>query len=229
MLVRYRSWPGFFDFTPFVLLKSALPEAQLDSLREAVLTSPYLAANTLNHRFQGTRGFSVVFTREGDSKLARQFPVFHEYLGQVLHPKCNAFFLNPLVVQAGSRVAPHVDRSLRSFTKPDEPPNPVRVTVLYLQVPDGLKGGHLILHSHRPLVDIEPAVNKMVLFRGDLRHEVTELVAQEGQERISLVCEQYRLPPRLLERVPTFEIRSKRPFEDFLQAELTPHGLETQA
>lgn len=220
-LARYRSWPGFFDFTPFALLRPAVPEEQLEALRQSVLESPYLAANTLNHRFSGTRGFSVVFTLEGRPRVARQFPVFDRYLEEILHPRCNAFFLNPLVVQGGSRVAPHVDRSLRSFTKPDEPPNPVRVVVLYLQVPEQLTGGRLILHGNRPLVDIEPAVNKLVYFRGDLRHEVTELQAQEGQERVSLVCEQYRLPARLLERVPPFEIRSKRPFEEFLQAELS--------
>lgn len=219
-LARYRSWPGFFDFTPFALVRPAVPEDQLEALRQAVLSSPYLAANTLNHRFSGTRGFSVVFTQEGKARVARQFPAFSEYLDLVLHPRCNAFFLNPLVVQGGSRVAPHVDRSLRSFTKPDEPPNPVRVVVLYLQVPEELTGGRLILHGNRPLVDIEPAANKLVFFRGDLRHEVTELEAREGQERISLVCEQYRLPAALLERVPPFEIRSKRPFEEFLQAEL---------
>jgi hypothetical protein len=220
VLLKYRSWPGFFDFTPFALVRPAVPEEQLQALRSAVLESPYLAANTLNHRFSGTRGFSVVFTLEGRDKVARQFSVFNAYLDSVLHPRCNAFFLNPLVVQGGSRVAPHVDRSLRSYTRPDEPPNPLRVVVLYLQVPAEMSGGRLILHGNRPLVDIEPLENKMVFFRGDLRHEVTELVAQEGQERISLVCEQYRLPARLLERVPPFEIRSKRPFEDFLQAEL---------
>lgn len=219
-IARYKTWPGFFDWTPFALVRPALPAEQIEALRQCVLSSPYLAANNLNHRFSGTRGFSVVFRLEGRARIAREFPLFDQYLSEILHPRCNAFFLNPLVVLGGSRVAPHVDRSLRSYTRPEEPPNPVRVVVLYLQVPENLKGGHLILHSNRPLVDIEPEPNKMVFFRGDLRHEVTELEAQEGQERVSLVCEQYRLPPALLESIPSFEIRSKRPFDDFLQAEL---------
>ncbi|MEW6283759.1 MAG: 2OG-Fe(II) oxygenase [Candidatus Eremiobacterota bacterium] len=221
--MRYRNWPGLFSMSPFKIVHPALPPEQVERLRQAVVESPYLAANTLNYRFSGTRGFSVIFRREGLDRLWRQFPDFSAYVEEILHPKCNAFFLNPLVIARGSRVAPHVDRSLRSWTAPDEPPDPVRVVVLYLQVPEQLEGGRLILHGRRPLVEVVPAVNKLVLFRGYLRHEVTELGGAEeaGCGRISLVCEQYRLPLGMVERIPEYEIRTKRPFEEFLQDELS--------
>lgn len=170
-------------------------------------------------------GFSVAFRREGLGHMESHFPEFMEYLTAVLHPAANAFFLNPLVIYRGSRVAPHIDRSLKSWTVPDVPPCPTKVSVLYVDVPKDLEGGAFVLHRRRPVATIQPRKNLLLEFQGKLRHEVTEVLRagpdpELPQPRISLVCEHYRLAPHLLARVPAFHVRTKRTFEEFLQAEL---------
>lgn len=206
----------------------AFPAGYVEALRRCVLNSPYLAANNLNYRFTGTRGFSVVFRREGLTRVREQFPVFAPYLDRTVDDACNAFFLNPLVVgepeAPGERpvgVAPHIDRSLRSFTAPHEPPNPLRVSVLYAQVPAGMRGGVLrFYHSCVPVGWVRPRENMLVHFQGWLRHEVTAAHLPAGTSRVSLVCEHYRLDEVLLARVPVFTVRSTRGFDGFLEAEL---------
>lgn len=209
--------PGWLK--PFREAPDLLPAEALETLRQDILRSPYLADTTLNERFAGTRGFTVVFTREGLDEVERHFPSFIPYLVKVLHPRCNAFYLNPLVIRKGARVQPHRDRSLRSWVKPREPGYPLKVSVLYVQKPDELRGGQLILHRRGPVGRFDPRPNLLVEFRGFLRHEVTEVVC-DGDEipaRISLVCEQYRLPAAVLELVPPFAVKSKRTFEDFMK------------
>lgn len=200
----------------------------VEALRRYILGSPYLAANNLNYRFSGTRGFSVVFRREGLARVREQFPIFAPYLDQTVDDGCNAFFLNPLVVGEPEKpsdppvgVAMHVDRSLRSFTAPHEPPNPLRVSVLYAQVPAGMRGGILrFYHRFVPVGWVRPRENMLVHFQGWLRHEVTAAHLPTGTCRMSLVCEHYRLDEAMLARVPVFTVRSMRGFEGFLEAEM---------
>jgi hypothetical protein len=267
-------------------VSDAFPLRYVDELRDSILASPYLAANNLNYRFTGTRGFSVVFRREGLARVREEFPSFAPYLDAVVDERCNAFFLNPLVIgqpagadepppgaegrtaaqgdreatkelsagaegrtaaqggreatkefPAGSsprrgrgsggaiapvRVAPHVDRSLRSFTLPIEPPNPLRVTVLYVEVPAGMRGGDLRLY-HRlwPVGRVRPRRNLLIQFQGWLRHEVRPARLPDARPRVSLVCEHYILDEDALARIPPFTVRSMSPFERFLEAELT--------
>ena len=84
--------------------------------------SPYFAINNLNRDFVNTKGFSVVFQRAGLAEVEQKFPYFKPYLDLALQPNCNAFYLNPLLLKEGSRVDPHIDRSLRSYCKTIEPP-----------------------------------------------------------------------------------------------------------
>lgn len=170
------------------------------------MASPYLALNNLNRDFVATKGFSVVFRRSHLATVAEQFPVFKRYLDTALQPDCNAFYLNPLLLKAGSRVDPHIDRSLRSYCKTIQPPD--WVSVLYVSVPDDLEGGELVLRSRQRTVgQIKPQANTLVLFQGDLTHSVTAVV--KGGERLSLVCEQYSLDEKELEEIPAFKLESR--------------------
>lgn len=220
-----RPEPRLWYLRPYAVTEEAFPKSWLEECRRKILDSPLLSASTLNYRFSGTLGFSVAFRREGLEQMEAHFPEFMDYLKAVLHPSGNAFFLNPLVIYRGSRVAPHIDRSLKSWTVPDVPPCPAKVSVLYVDVPADLEGGAFVLHRRRPVATVQPRKNLLLEFQGKLRHEVTEVLKAGPdpdlpQPRISLVCEHYRLPPRLLARVPTFHVRTKRSFEEFLQAEL---------
>jgi len=155
----------------------------------------------------GTKGFSVVFQRSHLEKVIQQFPFFKPYLDYALQPDCNAFYLNPLVLTSGSRVDPHIDRSLRSYCKTIDPPQ--LVSVLYVQVPAGLIGGELILRNRKQQVgQIKPEMNKLVYFQGDLTHSVK--VVQTPGTRLSLVCEQYNLDPDELSEIPGLAIESRK-------------------
>ncbi|MBW4422373.1 MAG: 2OG-Fe(II) oxygenase [Myxacorys californica WJT36-NPBG1] len=184
----------------------AFPLSYLNDLRGEILASSYLAVNNLNRDFVGTQGFSVVFQRLGLETVKQKFPFFKPYLDLVLQPTCNAFYLNPLLLREGSRVDPHIDRSLRSYCKTIDPPT--IVSVLYVQLPKALQGGELVLRNHKQQVgQIKPQVNMVVHFQGDLTHSVNTLKVPDT--RLSLVCEQYSLSDAELQDIPEFTVESR--------------------
>ena len=179
----------------------------LSKLQKQILACSYFSVNNLNRDFVGTKGFSLVFQRSGISEVERHFPFFKPYLSVALQPTCNAFYLNPLLLQTGSRVDKHIDRSLRSYCKTIQPPD--TVSVLYVQVPDILEGGDLVLHCHKRKVGcIRPQFNTLLFFQGDLTHSVKE-VKSPVSTRLSLVCEQYNLLETELDEIPEFLIESR--------------------
>lgn len=185
---------------------NAFPLYYLNDLRGEILACSYLAINNLNRDFIGTKGFSVVFQRSEIGQVERRFPFFKPYLEQALQPTCNAFYLNPLLLVEGSRVDPHIDRSLRSYCKTVEPP--LVVSVLYVQIPPNLEGGELVLRRHKQQVgQIKPQVNTLLYFQGDLTHSVNAV--KTAGTRLSLVCEQYSLSETELEDIPAFTIESR--------------------
>jgi hypothetical protein len=180
--------------------------AYLHTLRGEILSCPYFAVNNLNRDFVGTKGFSIVFQRAGLETVRQQFPFFVPYFDRALESDCNAFYLNPLLLREGSRVDPHIDRSLRSYCKTVEPP--AIVSVLYVQVPPDLQGGELVLRNHRQQVgQIKPKANTLLHFQGDLTHSVNP-VRVDGT-RLSLVCEQYNLSAIELQEIPEFTVESR--------------------
>lgn len=191
-----------------------------------VSTSPYLAPTTLNAGFAGTLGFSVTFKRGlGERKIAKYLPETSRYLERLLDPLCNAFFLNPLVILESRHVDEHVDCSLRTWTYPEEPPCPLKVSVLYLEVPALVgRGGELLLYRWGRAKAITPKPNLLVEFDGTLPHEVSTVATESGgsqqSRRISLVCEQYQLEEELLERIPDHHLNSHCRFESFLEKEV---------
>ena len=184
----------------------AFPPAYLRSLKRRILSSPCFTTNTLNRDFVRTRGFSIVFRADSRERVEREFPFFGAYLARALRADCNAFYLNPLQLERGSRVDPHVDRSLRSYCK--EVSVPVTVSVLYVDVPADLRGGALVLaRGKKQLARLAPATGTLLYFDGDLTHSI-EPMESEGA-RLSLVCEQYALDEDELERVPSFAIETR--------------------
>ena len=185
---------------------NAFAASYLDDLRGGLLDCPYFAVNNLNRDFVGTKGFSVVFQRSHLETVAQKFPFFEPYLDLALEPDCNAFYLNPLLLQEGSRVDPHIDRSLRSYCKTINPPD--SVSVLYVQVPPALQGGELVLRDHKRQVgQVKPQVNLLIHFQGDLTHSVNAV--KVPGTRLSLVCEQYNLDESELREIPEFTLESR--------------------
>lgn len=185
---------------------NAFPSDYLNNLWGEIQACPYFAINNLNRDFVATKGFSVVFQRSGLAKVEQQFPYFKLYLDLALQPNCNAFYLNPLQLKEGSRVDPHIDRSLRSYSKTIEPP--AVVSVLYVRLPADMEGGELVLRSHkRQLGQIKPQFNTLVYFQGDLTHSVNPV--KTPGNRLSLVCEQYSLGETELQEIPEFTVESR--------------------
>jgi hypothetical protein len=185
---------------------NAFPSAYLSVLQGEILACPFFAINNLNRDFVGTKGFSVVFQRSALKTVYQRFPFFKLYLDRALQPACNAFYLNPLLLTHGSRVDPHIDRSLRSYCKTIEPP--AIVSVLYVHVPAPLQGGELVLRNRKQQVgQIQPQPNTLVCFQGDLTHSVNAV--QVPGQRLSLVCEQYQLSDEELQEIPEFTIESR--------------------
>lgn len=185
---------------------NAFPSEYLNNLWGEIHACPYFSINNLNRDFVGTKGFSVVFVRSHLSMVEQQFPYFKPYLDLALQANCNAFYLNPLLLKEGSRVDPHIDRSLRSYCKTIEPP--VVVSVLYVRVPADMQGGELVLRSHkRQLGQIKPQMNNLLHFQGDLTHSVNGV--KSPGERLSLVCEQYNLSDAELQEIPQFTVESR--------------------
>ncbi len=185
---------------------NVLSPRQLSRLWEKVNASSYFTTNNLNRDFVNTKGFSLVFTREGLPQVEKACPFFKSYLERALQPDCNAFYLNPLLLSQGSRVDPHIDRSLRSYCKTIDPP--WLVSVLYVRLPDLMEGGELMLSLGKKQVGkITPQANTLVFFQGDLTHSVNALKTK-GQ-RLSIVCEQYCLTTAQLEAIPRFTIESR--------------------
>jgi predicted 2-oxoglutarate/Fe(II)-dependent dioxygenase YbiX len=184
----------------------AFSQAYLNQLQGEILACPYFVVNNLNRDFVGTKGFSVVFRRSHLSIVEARFPYFKAYLIRALNPECNAFYLNPLSLESGSRVDPHIDRSLRSYCKTIAPP--ALVSVLYIAVPGDIVGGELVLRFHKRQVGlIRPQPNTLLFFQGNLTHSINP-VTSAGM-RLSLVCEQYSLDNSQLQEIPDFTLESR--------------------
>jgi hypothetical protein len=188
--------------------RSRFSPEYLVELRKRIHQTPYLAPNNLTTDFVGARGFSVVFKRSSMDQVKARFEWMAPYMDALLDPDSNAFYFNPLLLVASSRVDPHIDRSLRAYCRTVEPPR--YVSVLYVTLPEAMSGGQLVLsHGKREVGRVTPEVNKVVRFQGDLLHHVTPLGPEARGERLSVICEQYDLPEALLAMIPDLGLESR--------------------
>jgi hypothetical protein len=205
-------WGGAFRLQTFVhRTPEALPPETIASIRAAILGSPLLGESNLTEQFSGTYGFSISFRREAVDQVKARFSAFAPFLDAALLPGCNAFLLNPLLIQNGRGVGTHIDRSLKAYGAGIG--CPIAVSVLYVQVPERLAGGELRLyHRGQRVAALAPMPRSLLTFRGDMTHEVVAVEAGApdlSAARISLVVEQYRVPENLKAQVPHFEVRNR--------------------
>lgn len=223
---------GPLHLVPFRRVRRALAGARLDAVREGVLGSPLIGSSTLAGSFQGSRGFGVTFTEAGLPELLRRFPFLEPYwararagpperllqpllgrLREAAPPRPNAFFLNLLMLGAGASVERHVDATL---AKPsgELSATPLLVSVLYLRVPRGAQGGHLVLDDGRRLRGlVAPREGHLIHFDGRLTHRVEPFLGGRAEAaRASLVLEQYHFAPEAHARLPAFQVHSRAGF-----------------
>jgi len=206
---------------PYRFTKDLLAPEQLSALQKEITESPYLAPEALNKGERGTYGYSLIFRRSSILRVCREMPAFRPYLEKTLDGRCNAFFINPLVISEGQQVAAHADRSLGELT---QVPYPVKTSVLYLRVPPDLEGGRLSFYVLGiPVGRVTPQENALVEFPGAVRHSV-EKVRVCGVPRVSLVCEQYIVKPEVLEKLPEYLLSTEREFSDFMETAIGGEG-----
>lgn len=214
----------------------AVDEDALARLEQELARSPFVGESPLSGTFLQSRGFAIVFTRAGEGELRARFPSLAPYLELALSRQArrslvsvkdrllgkseplapNAFYLNVLVLGPGDEVGAHIDATLQDLSGSEDFPQ--LVSVLYLRCPSA--GGRLRLwRGPAHVADIEPARGAFVCFDGELTHAVLPFGAgDESEARLSLVCEQYALPPEALARVPAFRLHSKAGFGGYLAA-----------
>ena len=201
-------------------------------------TTEGIGPNPLGGTFKATQGIGWTLTTPGFGIIQQRLPtiaVLLEAMGLPHGPtplrsfwqklrgyKCNAFYLNVLVIPPGKAIAPHIDATLR-----DKAHNhnllPTCVSVLWLELPGEFDGGQLRLYDQaRPITAVAPKVGKIVHFQGHLRHEVTPMkLAHKLQpgpaRRISLVCERYRLPEALVQKLKPISPPTHKSFGTYLQ------------
>ncbi len=226
------------------IVENALPVEIVAPMREALMASILVGKNVLTGTFEGTRGFSIIFKRDGLPKLRERLPEALPFLDLVLTDQAqqalrswpgrilggrylkstNAFYFNLLVMPPKSRVTPHVEGTLTTACGLDWH-TPVANSVFYLHAPKA-GGGQLCVHGkggHRHTVI--PRLGTLAHFRGDLLHEVLPTHAAEAgdnsadfsSQRISLVCEQYRIDPAQLHRVPSYQVDSRGYFDRIMK------------
>lgn len=211
-----------------VTTDDAVDPERVALLRDAVLQSALLGESPLGGTFLATRGFSVTFHRARRRDVAARFPFLESFLALALDekrtsavqprrllggtPRPNAFYLNVLVVPPGASVARHVDATLGPS---NGSVTPEAVAVLYLDVPEDLSGGELVLYDDdKTVARIAPRAGRLVVFHGRLGHEVTAVSA--SRPRTSIVCEQYALSAGVLSAVPSLRVHSREAFRAVL-------------
>lgn len=188
--------------------------------------------------FRGLNGFVLKYSTKGMARLYEpdsQFAFLLPFLEAAQHPESNAFVLNVLVVPPSSAgaveaVGLHQDNTVGIDTT--EKVLAHTVTVLYLQIPDGMRGGELELFEARTLrglagrdderlnvpdAAVSPATASQVVFRGDAFHRVRAWReaappppgSADTRARVSLVLEQYRVPERLAHLLRDFTLNGR--------------------
>lgn len=190
----------------------------LNNLKENILNSTYLTKNHLNYNFSTTFGFSVVFKSNKIDQVISKFPFFEEYIKKIFDKNINVYYLNPLVIPINGKVGRHIDYSLNTYCENINFPK--KVSVLYISCKN-IEGGELnLIKRDKVISNIKPLENKLVIFKGNLKHEISEIKKLEEEYRISLVCEMYKVDKAKLDLIPDFFIRSKVNFKTFLIEEI---------
>jgi hypothetical protein len=176
----------------------------LEELKYNILNSKYLGKNPLSYGFETTLGFSVTFRKNSHEDVIFKFPYLRQYLERIICNDCNVFLTNALVLGKGSVVKRHCDTTLRKYS-PELILTPLRVSVLYIDVPE-MSGGELLLYQGgKVITSIKPEINKLFHFNGSLFHEITEIhdiKSSDKSFRLSLVSEQYKVLDEALEKIP---------------------------
>ena len=212
--------------------KRAISDETFQSLLISVTSHPWTRrSNPLSSSFHGTRGFVVRFNRDGYESHFRSHPQLQAlvpFFEATALSSATVFVMNVLVIPAPIAemsmdpseghmelaVKAHLDITGAIMSR-EASFIAHQVDVLYLQVPSNMRGGRLLVWDPgdattqtSPREAIQPEPNLWVTFRGDAKHGVEKCCTDsgEGNVRISLVLEQYKVPAHMLGLTTEFDI-----------------------
>lgn len=143
---------------------------------------------------------SFAFRDSGISDLLFDCEYFKPFIDEAVDTNIfNAFYMNALIVKNGSSVKRHVDTTLTRYIKSHT--RAQKVSVLYLKIPDDMKGGELNIYRQGSVEKVKPETGKLVSFNGN-PHEVSPTFTDH--ERISLVLESYLLTEDQYYKIPKY-------------------------
>jgi hypothetical protein len=155
----------------------------------------------MNHPAFGLGGFCVRFSDSPETEKMFHKNNLHEIYDifkRVKKHNTNVYVCNILVlpVSSGITIGEHYDGTHEKTDIFGRQYMPLCSTVLYLNLPNTFTGGRLFIkkfNSNHIYKKIDPAIGKLVEFRGDMSHGVDEIYSDEKIDRLSLVFEQYIL------------------------------------
>ncbi|GMH90835.1 hypothetical protein TrVE_jg1302 [Triparma verrucosa] len=213
----------------YAMKSDYLPLAVFEKLQENVRKHPGLlntSSSSLGVGFDTTKGFIFRFSYKGVEKFKEHewgkclVPFFDEAREEGMSAYVlNVLFCPPTYGDGGGSYSVNFHKDATLALTPEAALSGVKqrlahsVSVLYLDVPDGMEGGELVLRNvdrealrgeerygrGKEGVEIEvdavvePKNNFSVKFRGDAEHAV-KAFRNTTMGRVSLVLEQYKVP-----------------------------------
>lgn len=215
----------------YTLEPSVFTDDELAQLKSNILNMSLVeesVTTTLNPtQFTYSRGFMLRFNLEGipqlqdDERYQPLLPIFNK----LRRDDTNAFVFNVLTAKSKTFqkavVGWHVDDTVGIDEDLDVSFVAHEVSVFYLQVPQDMEGGGLKLidlrgdisqvnldsdvNSQEVREEVQPQENSIVRFRGDACHQVMGYKTETPLERVSVVLEQYKIPPYYYKDTYRFE------------------------
>jgi len=161
--------------------------------------------------------FNITFTTDkGWNNLSKLYPGFDDYLEAIVDFNCNMIHIVALKGHLGSAIPLHQDDSLaehldkcvnEKFRNVFLGPDPIcsdHTTLVYLNIPRDMEGGELYIEQDGDTQHYKPYTNLMIKMPGNVMHGVTA-VTKTSSPRYVLVCEQYKLSLRNLNRLKQYD------------------------
>ena len=185
----------------FRIVEDFLEENDLRKINKEVREFEYMTTNDPSGKNEYEKAFSIIFKKDAVEKVYKALPSLYPFLKKTLKDWCNIFYLPVICLHEEGGIPEHLDGQLPEKYKymynsdpPINLPQPYCTSLLYLNVPEKMKGGELFLHDASPsLLEIKPKTNLFVEF-GNYIHSVNPILSGASVEspRLTIIVEQYK-------------------------------------
>lgn len=193
-------------------IDGAMPRKEFDDLQRCLRDHPMRHFNVNDDdTFKGTRGFLLSFSEKGIDNMRAdpRFSCLQTYFDRHRLPGANAWVLNMVWADIPDytrelAIQRHTDDAIMLDYNGSKKVMPFQTNVLYVFVPDDMRGGELEAWNYDvterellagPMGRVRPEENRMAFFRGDAQHQVRSYnTSAKDVLRGSLVLEQYKIP-----------------------------------